>query len=79
MYEASLCPGCQQKRARSMNPDIEGYYEVKRHPCFACAALENARKPDEPKGTKHFIVDTAPPDDELMPWTLDLTAGDDED
>lgn len=72
MFEASLCSGCQQVRSRSMNPDMEGEYEVQAHPCMACGPLEKARKETREPGLKLFVVDGGPPDAELMPWVLDL-------
>lgn len=73
LFEASLCPGCNQQRARSMNPGMGGEYQVPRHTCYACAALERARKGDEiPPGSKDFIVDAGPDSAELPVWRLDL-------
>lgn len=75
-YEASLCDGCGQEKARSMNPDMDGYYKVAQIECAGCAALEAERKKanDFNPALKEFLFDTRRPDNVPQEWAPNFAA-----
>lgn len=63
VYEATLCDGCRQRRARSFNPHMAGRFQVLPQTCYGCAALEQTRKGQKDTlGVKNFVVDAGPDD-----------------
>lgn len=54
IHEATVCSGCGQDMAYSMDPDLEDEWTTS-HPtrCYACTALERADERVKESGTKH--------------------------
>lgn len=71
-YEDSICGGCGQPKDVAYNPDAAGWFETREITCAGCAAQHTeARKDKKPApGSKTYVIDTRPPDLELMPWSL---------
>lgn len=77
-YEDSLCGGCGQPKDIAYNPDADGWFEAETVTCAGCAAQQqHGRKQgkEAPAGQKVYVLDTRPPDLELMPWSLQSAAG----
>lgn len=80
-YEDSMCPGCGQPKDVTFNPDADGWFEVQEITCAGCAAQQQhtkqhrSQKTERP-GLKTFVIDTRPPDLELMPWRMPSRTGD---
>lgn len=70
-YEASLCDGCRQDRAKAMNPETAGHWQVHPHPCYSCATAEQVREQQKgERGIKNYIVYAGPA--ELEPHVIEL-------
>jgi hypothetical protein len=81
-YEASLCGGCGQDKSVSYNPDADGWYEAQQLVCAGCAAMQNGPEGGDKNkptpGAKVYVVDTRPPDVELLPWSPSETGSNDD-
>lgn len=44
MYEATLCPGCQEPRETAWHADAEGEYEAQRFVCHGCLAKSDGHQ-----------------------------------
>lgn len=81
MWQATICDGCGQDKRRSMNPDMEGFYDVHHLKCYACESLEFQREQRRdvkyPLAHKEVVIDTRPPDDVPREWVPDLSPKDD--
>ena len=48
MYERAICSGCGQPAHEAQDPDRLGWYQVERHICVACMAIEKSVEKPEP-------------------------------
>lgn len=68
-----ICSGCGQPKHDTLNPDSEGWYDLREEHCNGCVELDKDHKANEGKdidqARKVYLVDTRPPDQPLRPWT----------
>jgi MinD superfamily P-loop ATPase len=68
-----LCETCGQPKHEALNPDSDGYYEVREALCQGCAAIDRDREKNaddtrDRMERKLAVIDTRPPDEPLRPF-----------